>query len=269
MEPERDEVYERIPWETLERQGGDRQWLVYAVCGALVLGVLAYSFVLNRPVAQPVPDSQPVVSSVPATSPLPAAAAPPSTTASPVVVAEADLYAVDPERIIQSAATHAEWVAVEYVSSDGGEENTLAALLPIGVPLPVTPDGVQVYVDWTGIRSVSQTGPSTFEVEVLVSSLVARDGGGFVRQPALLVAVPVEVDPDGGVRASSVPSVSEVSMPPPVDLGLLEVPPEVASALPEGGEVVGGRQTSDGWEVVMMLTGEDGVTRPVAVEVSG
>lgn len=269
MEQERDEVYERIPWETLERRGGERQWIVYAVCGAVVLGALAYSFVLNRPVAQPVSDTQTVVSSVPATSALPAAAAPPSTTVSPVVVAEADLFAVDPERIIQTAATHAEWLAVEYVSTDGGEETTLAALLPVGSPLPVTPEGTQVYVDWAGIRSVSQTGPSTFEVEVLVSSLVSKESEGFVRQPALLVGVPIEVDPDGAVRATSVPSVSEVPMTPAAELGLTEVPPEMAATLPEGGELVGGRQTIDGWEVVMMLPGADGVSRPVSVQVGG
>lgn len=269
MESERDEVYERIPWETLERTGGDRQWIVYAVCGAVVVGALAYSFVLNRPVAQPVSATQPAVSSVPATSAVPAAVGSPSTTASPVVVAEADLFAVDPERIIQSAATHAEWLAVEYVSSDGGEETTLAGLLPVGAPLPISPEGIQVYVDWAGIRSVSQTGESSFRVEVLVSSLAAKEGQGFVRQPPLVVGVPVEVDPDGGVRATSVPSVSEVAMPSPVDLGLLDVPPEVSAALPEGGDVVGGRQTAEGWEVVMMLTGGDGVSRPVSVEVSG
>ena len=269
MEPERDEVYERIPWETLEPRGGDRQWMIYAVCGAVVLGALAYSFVLNRPIAQPSSETGSVVSSVPATSAVPAAAAPPSTTASPVVVAEADLFAIDPERIIQSAATHAEWLAVEYVSSDGGEEGTLAALLPVGVPLPITPEGTQVYVDWAGIRSVSQTGPSSFQVDVLVSSLVAREGAGFVRQPAILVGVPVEVDPEGGVRATSVPSISEVSLTPAAEIGLLEVPPEVVAALPEGGEVVGGRQTSDGWEVVVMLPGGDGVSRPVSVEVGG
>lgn len=269
MEPERDEVYERIPWETLERPSGNRQWMIYAVCGAVVLGALAYSFVLNRPVVQPVPEAHTPVSSVPATSALPAAAAPPSTTASPVVVAEADLFAVDPERIIQSAATHAEWLAVEYVSSDGGAEETLAALLPVGSPLPVTPEGTQVYVDWAGIRSVSQIGPSSFQVEVLVSSLVANGEGGFVRQPALLVGVPVEVDEEGSVRATSVPSLAEASMPPAVELGLTEIPAEVASALPDGAEVVGGRQTVDGWEVVMMMPGGDGVSRPVSVEVAG
>ena len=269
MEPERDEVYERIPWETLERQGNDRQWLVYGVAGAVVLGALAYSFVLNRPVPQPVAQVQPSATSVPATSAVTTAVSPPSTMASPVVVAEADLFAVDPERILESAATHAEWLAVEYVSTDGGEETTLATLLPAGIPMPTTPEGTQVYVDWAGVRSVTPTGPSSFIVEVLVNSLVAHGDEGFVRQAPVVVGVPVEIDPEGGVRATSVPTISEVSVSPVPDLGLSEVPPEVVGALPGGGEVIGGRQTPEGWEVVMMLPGEDGVIRPVSVEVGG
>ena len=35
MEPERNEVYERIPWETLEEKKPDRQWLMLAVAGAI------------------------------------------------------------------------------------------------------------------------------------------------------------------------------------------------------------------------------------------
>ena len=269
MEPEREEVYERIPWETLDRRGSDRQWLVYAVAGAVVLGALAYSFVINRPVPQPVAQVQPSTSSVPATSALTTAVSPPSTVASPVVVAEADLFAVDPERILESAATHAEWLAVEYVSTDGGDETTLANLLPAGVPLPSTPEGTQVYVDWAGVRSVTQTGPSRFTVEGLVNSLVAHGEEGFVRQEPLLVGVAVEVDEEGAVRATSVPTIAPASVTPAPELALTEVPPEVVAFLPEGGEVIGGLQTAEGWEVVMMIPGEDGVIRPVSVDVAG
>jgi hypothetical protein len=269
MEPERDEVYERIPWETLEAPRNDRQWLVYAVAGAVVLGALAYSFVLNRPVPQPVAETLPSASSVPATSAVTSAVSTPSTVPSPVVVAEADLFAVDPERILETAATHAEWLAVEYVSTDGGEETTLASLLPAGIPLPGTPDGTQVYVDWAGVRSVTPTGPGSFMVEVLVASLVAHGDEGFVRQAPLVVGVPVLVDEEGQVRATSVPTISEVPLSPVPDLALTEIPPEVAAALPEDGEVLGGRQTDGGWEVVMMRVGADGVTRPVSVEVAG
>ncbi|HSK06208.1 MAG TPA: hypothetical protein VK990_01725, partial [Acidimicrobiia bacterium] len=51
MEPERNEVYERIPWETLEEKKSDRQWMTLAIAGAIVLGALAYSFMSNRPPA--------------------------------------------------------------------------------------------------------------------------------------------------------------------------------------------------------------------------
>ena len=41
MEPERNEVYERIPWETLEDKKPDRQWITLGVAGAIVLGAVA------------------------------------------------------------------------------------------------------------------------------------------------------------------------------------------------------------------------------------
>ena len=137
MEPERQEVYERIPWETLEKKGSDRQWLLYAVAGSVVLGALAYSFIRNQPAEIPPPATaeaaSAAVSSVPATTTTAVPVAPQaSTVASPLVVAEADLYAVDPERLIDQAATHAEWFAVEFVAYDGSERSakTLAGLLP-------------------------------------------------------------------------------------------------------------------------------------------
>ena len=51
--PFRFEVYERIPWETLDKQSGDRQWLVIAVAGAVAVGALAYSFVKSQPAPSP------------------------------------------------------------------------------------------------------------------------------------------------------------------------------------------------------------------------
>ena len=36
MEQERNEVYERIPWETLDQKKGDRQWIMFAVAGAIM-----------------------------------------------------------------------------------------------------------------------------------------------------------------------------------------------------------------------------------------
>ncbi|HEX6219840.1 MAG TPA: hypothetical protein VF115_01975 [Acidimicrobiia bacterium] len=269
MEPERDEVYERIPWETLEPKGGNRQWLVYAVAGALVLGALAYSFTRNQPVA-PAPQAAqpPVTSTVPATTATTAAAPTPSTVASPVVVAEADLYAVDPERLIDQATAHAEWFAVEYVSYDGSEEsaNRLQDLLPKGMPLPHAPEGTQVFVDWARATGVDQTGPITFEVAVLVRSLNAANGSTFVRQPPQRLLVSVDFDAEGGPRVTRPPELEPADAVDSADLTLQTVPAEVMDTLDMEGEVVGGLQEPDGsWLIVVMTPGVDGVTRPMTV----
>lgn len=267
MEPERDEVYERIPWETLERKGGDRQWLAYAVAGAVVVGALAYSFTRNQPVA-PVTAAPPVVATAPAATIVPAPVTPPSTVASPLVVAEADLFAIDPERLVDAATTHAVWLAVEYVSVDGTEESreVLASLLPSGLPLPDAPEDVQVYVDWAGAASVAAIGQTSYDVEVIVRSLVSTGGGAFVRQRPYRVGVTVEVGEDGATRATGAPTIAIVEALEPTEITLGAVPEDVLAVLGVDGEVVGGRQRSDGgWDVVVMMTGVDGVNRPVTV----
>lgn len=271
MENERDEVYERIPWETLEKRSGDRQWIVYAVAGAIALGALAYSFTRNQPLPPPTAD-QPVATTIPDTAATTAVApGAPSTVASPIVVAEADLYAVDPERVIDQASAHAEWVAVEYVSYDGSEESktALAALLPSGVPAPQAPEGTQVFVDWARTGEVTPTGTVTYDVSVIVRSLLSSDGSGFVRQTPLTVTVPVEVT-DHGPRVTGLPNLSPTVPATTAELSLEPVPEEVILAIGPTGDVMGGRQLADGtWELVIMEEGADGVIRPVAVRPQG
>lgn len=267
MEPERQETYERIPWETLEKKSGDRQWIVYAVAGAVVLGALAYSFMRNQPVPPPVAESSAATpSTVPATTTPSIASSTPSTVASPVVVAEADLYAVDPERLVDQVIAHAEWVAVEYMAVDGSEQSreVLTSLLPRGTPLPESPDGVQVFVDWVRARSVTQTGPGSFDVGVLVRSLASGGDGGFVRQPPSLVSLSVEVAEDGMPRVTSVPALEPAVPGTPDELVLSQPPEDVVSDVE--GEVAGGVQRADGgWDLVVMLAGTDGVVRPVTI----
>ena len=269
MEPERDEVYERIPWETLEPKDGNRQWMVYAVAGALVMGALAYSFTRNQQVAPAPQVAEPAVTStVPATTATTAAAPTPSTAASPVVVAEADLFAVDPERLIDLATAHAEWFAAEYISYDASPESsaTLSDLLPEDVPLPQAPEGTQVFVDWARATGLDQTGPVAFDVEVVVRSLVAADGSAFVRQPPQRLVVPIDLDADGRPRISRPPLVTVADGIESAELSLQAVPPEVEATLGIDGEVVGGLRAADGgWLVVVMATGADGVTRPATV----
>lgn len=267
MEPERQETYERIPWETLEKKSGDRQWIVYAVAGAVVLGALAYSFMRNQPVPPPVAEP-PVAapSTVPATTTPSNASSTPSTVASPVVVAEADLYAVDPERLVDQVVAHAEWVAVEYMAVDGSEQSreVLTSLLPSGTPLPEAPEGVQVFVDWVRARSVTQTGPTSFDVGVLVRSLASGSDGGFVRQPPSLVTMAVEVAGNGMPKVTSVPTLEPVAAVTPDELTLSQPPEDVVSDVES--EVVGGVQRADGgWDLVVMLAGADGVVRPVTI----
>ncbi|HEX6301630.1 MAG TPA: hypothetical protein VF148_14295 [Acidimicrobiia bacterium] len=268
MEPDRQEVYERIPWETLEKKGGDRQWLVYAVAGAVVLGALAYSFMRSRPTASlPPPETVTAATALATTAPSNVDATP-STVASPLVVAEADLYAVDPERLVDQAASHAEWFSIEFVAYDGSEQSreTLQTLLPRGLPLPEAPDDIQVFVDWARARAVTQAGPTSFEVDVLVRSLVSSGESGFVRQPPLVVSVPVEMGEDGEPLVAGVPGLAVVESTDPIQIELLEVPQEVSSQIETQGEIVGGVRRSDGtWDVVILAEGSDGVRRPALV----
>jgi hypothetical protein len=268
MEPDRQEVYERIPWETLEKKGGDRQWLAYAVAGAVVLGALAYSFMRSQPTAAPPPSETVEAATAPATTAPTDVAASPSTVASPLVVAEADLYAVDPEMLMDQAASHAEWFSVEYVAYDGSEESreTLSALLPDGLPLTEAPESTQVFVDWARARSVTTTAPATFEVDVLVRSLVSTGESGFVRQPALLLTVPVEIDGDGVAVVIGAPAVAVVEPETSGQMDLVEVPDDVAAEVGSQVEIIGGVQSDDGtWDVVVMAEWADGVRRPVLV----
>ncbi len=267
MEPDRQEVYERIPWETLEKKSGDRRWLVYAIAAAVTVAALAYSFTRNQPVeiasqAQPVPTSAPAVT-------VEDTASSPSTLTSPVVVAEADLYAVDPERLLDQAVSHAEWFAVEYISFDGSEESAevLASLLPPDVPLPDAPEGTQVFVDWVGAQTVNQTGPLRFDVQVLVRSLASAGDAGFVRQSPRLALVPVEFDDGGRPRLSGLPSVEQALASSPGVSSLQPLPGELETQIAsQYGEVLGGNQMPDGsWQVAVMATGADGVRRPVTI----
>ena len=269
MDTERDEVYERIPWETLEKRGGDRQWLVYSIAGAVVLGALAYSFMRNQPTAAP-PSAEGVTTTAPATvSTESNIGSTPSTVASPVVVAEADLYAVDPELLVEQASSHAEWFAVEYMAVDGTEvsRELLSALLPEGVPVPEAAEGTQVFVDWSRAMSATQTGPLSFDVAVLVRSLVSDGEAGFVRQEPQIVTVAITMGEDGRPGGATAPRLTTAVIPPPAETVLGAVPEELAGRLEaDHGTVVGGYQQDDGsWQVVVMAEGADGVRRPVTV----
>lgn len=265
MDSERNEVYERIPWETLERGGGERQWVIIAVAGAVAVGAIAFSFMRGQPAVPPPTVVEPAAAP-PAAAPAPET---PTTVASPVVVSEADLYAVDAERLAGVAEAHAEWFAVEYLSVDGSDQSrqTLASLLPSGAPLPEAPDGTQVFVDWAGAQSVTEIAPVTYAVEVVVRSLVASGDEGFTRQPARLLEVVVAVGQDGLPRVVRPPRLVEAPAPTPAQMTLVPVPEAIRAQVESShGTVVGGIAQPDGtWLVVAMVAGPDQVTRPVSV----
>jgi len=272
MEKERNEVYERIPWEHLDKQGSDRQWLLVGLAGAVALGALAYSFMKNQPV-EPVAAApsveQAAVPTAPASTGITSAGTP-TTVATPVVIAEADLYAIDPQQLADVASAHAEWFAVEYFSVDGSAESseTLLELLPEGVPLPEAPAGTQVFVDWVGTKSVEQVGDFEFTIAVLVRSLVSTPESGFTRQPVRLIEVDVSLGVDGEPRIMTAPVLLEASPASVGRLELSELPEEVSAAASGAGDPVGGLLRTDGsWRVLVMSTGLDGVTRPVMVDV--
>jgi len=274
MEPERNETYERIPWETLEEHKPDRQWLIMAVAGAVVLGALAYSFMSNRPaplsVASSVAAASPETTAAPALPPQ--ALAPPVASSTPIVTAEADLYAVHPERIIDRAVAHAEWFVAEYLTVDGTDEGraTLAALTPAGVPLPAAGDGTRVFVEWVRASTVEEIGELLYRVTVLARTLAAAANAEYQRQAPLQVAVDVSIAGDAA-QVVMAPRVSPAQPGPAHQLALAPVPDEVGSvALQQSGgsEVVGGVQAPDGeWQVVVLAVMPDGVSRPVSVPV--
>jgi hypothetical protein len=272
MERERNEVYERIPWETLERKSGDRQWWMIAVAGAIVLGALAYSFMRNRPISVPAAPVEAVATTL-AAAPAATAAAPPiAGPSSPTVVAEADLYAVDPERLVDQATAHAEWFVAEYIGVDGSEESraTLASLLPAGVPPPIAQESTKVFVEWVRAVTLEEMSPLHYRVGVLVRSLVAQGEEIYHRVPPMLVTVEVLVAEDGA-RVVLPPTLAPLPTPEPEPLALVEVPPEIQeAAMASSGatEVIGGIQTAAGdWQVVVVAAGPDGVARPTTVNV--
>ncbi len=271
METERNEVYERIPWETLEKKSTDKQWLLMAVAGALVLGALAYSFVINRPAqTQPLPPTT-VAQALPEPLVLsPVAAAPPPS--SPVLVAEADLYAVDPERWLDRATAHAEWFVAEYFTVDGSPETaeTLRSLLPAGLPAVDPPKETSVFVEWVRTLEVEEIAPFAYRVRVLVRLLVANGDNPYVRQAPVVATVEVAVD-ETGPRVLMPPEVGPADVTSQETLSLTPVPPDIeAMAISTTGatEVLGGRQLDDGrWQVVVVGPGPDGVSRPMTVTV--
>ncbi len=267
MDPERQETYERIPWEALDTRRHDPNRTVMIVAAAVAVGALAFSFTRN----QPVPPAAPTAPSTTEVT-MPEAAPPATVPPPPMVVSEADLYAVDEDLLVDAARAHAEWFAVEYLAVDGSQASreTLALLLPSGVPVPESPEGTQVFVDWAGAVAVTEVAPTIYQVEVVVRSLVSDADGTFVRQAPRRLFVEVAVGSDGSPRVTRPPqTVVAANVGAPETLALQSVPEALRAELEATvGTVVGGEAMPDGtWRVVVMTVDPDGVTRPRTIVV--
>lgn len=231
-----DQVSEHLPWEKLTiPPQPDRKILVYGLAAGLIVVVLGLVVFrqINRPSA---PDLVPVTPVAVASEPLATTTAVPPAAggdgpvpatvalAEPEVTArlsEADLMAVDREGTERTVAGSAEWLVLEFFTIDPSEvwtERVQAAsglLLPDGVAPEPSGAGTVSYVEWTRTRSVTQTGPDTYRALVMIRRLVAPDGTDFRRLPVERVEVDLRVEPDGEVRALSLP---EFATPAETDL---------------------------------------------------
>lgn len=274
MDEKNQEVYERIPWESLEKQGGDRQWLILGIAGAVVAGSLGYSFMSNRSAPLPPPPTDTVAAEAAPITLAPAAPAPVPAPAQPApsLVTEADLYAVDPDLLAAEAAAHARWVVREFLANDGSTEpGVLRSLLPADIPLPSTPEGVLVFVEWVDSLGVQEVDVGTYRVDVLARYMVSADGGDYQRVDPELFTLDIAMA-DGIPRLLGAPGVKAVDSPATAGLGLGAVPDAVAAgveALRPGSEIVGGYVDPGGsWNVVVLATGPGGVLRPEMVPIS-
>lgn len=270
MADNREETYERIPWETLASPKADRQPLIIGLAASIVVGALVYSYVYNRPVEGPVePVGVQTEPAAPSTSPVPVAPAPgPST---PEVIAEADLYAVAPDRLAMSAAGFAEWFVMEYfTSANGGDASVIRTMLASDIPVPTVPDGTVIFVEMVRALTVGDLDVGRHSVEVLVRYLVSDGGGPYQRMAPEIFTMEVATAGSGFqiVGAPEIrPAVVE-DAPGPI---LGEVPADIAAsaiATRDNAGVVGGSLSPDGsWRVVMTTIGPGGMERPETVVV--
>ena len=206
---------------------------MYGLAAGLIVAVLGVVVVrqFNRPSAtdlQPVtpvttaPEAappDPVMPSADSTAPGPTVTVALAGPESPTELSEADLIAVDTRAIQQEVAGRAEWLVLEFFTLDPSDpwrdrvETASGLRLPSDL-VPDTSEGPTVsYVEWTHTQSVEQTDQDTFRATVLIRRMVAPDGVTFQRLPAEWVDVHLRVEPDGNVRATSLPDITT----PPTD----------------------------------------------------
>lgn len=173
------------------------------------------------PAAAPVnADAAGAADTVTAPDPIPYPAAAPLTAPAtaeperPAALSEADLTAVDTENVHRKAAGAAEWLVLEFFTLDPSEpwRGRVEAASGLSLPPDLEPDTSDnpavSYVEWTRTHSVEQTGRDIFRASVLIRRLVASDGKTYQRLPAERINVDLRLEPDGTMRAVSLPELA-------------------------------------------------------------
>lgn len=239
--PERDtdgdtdvEIFERIPWESLEKNP-DRRWIAYLLAGALVLGAVGVSLgrQLTAGSALP-PDPAPITTTVaapPSTNPAIRPTTVPETTAAdqgpPGAWTEADLMALSDVPLELAAATTAEWFVVDYFTRDDPGEG-------------------RSFVDWAGSLETVWIDPTTIEVTVAVRRLAAVPGAEYRRMAAEAWTVTVELGEEGWSVVGGPVEAGPVELSVTIPAIDASVPAEVAAIL-DGEEIGGAVEVGGRW----------------------
>jgi hypothetical protein len=236
--PERDtdvEIFERIPWESLEKNP-DRRWIAYLLSGALVLGAVGVSLgrQLSAGSALP-PDPAPIVTTTLAVLPSTLATVGPTTVpettaadrVAPGARTEADLMALSDVPLEMAAATAAEWFVVDYFTRDDPGEG-------------------RSFVEWAGSLETTWIDPTTIEVTVAVRRLAAAPGIDYRRMGPEAWRVTVELGDEGWSVVEGPVEAGPVELSVTIPEIDAPVPAEVAATL-DGEEVVGAVEVGGRW----------------------
>jgi len=237
------EIFERIPWDALEKPQ-DRRWIVYLAAAAVVMGAIGVSVGRGMiPVGSP-PATAPSV-----TSPTPEPTTPPDITVplaaapeTPTTWTEADLMAVPAETLEDSAAVMAEWFIVDYFTRDGRDSDA----------------GGRSFVEWAAVVDRNWLSSSVMELTVVVRRLAAEGDDVYQRIPVEGWLVTTELDDEGWVVVQG--PVATSAPDPAVDLVPLDgpVPAEVASDGADG-TLHGAVKMDGGWIVEVDWTDAAGL----------
>ncbi|MGH8911652.1 MAG: hypothetical protein ACRDVD_04000 [Acidimicrobiia bacterium] len=238
------EIFERIPWESLEKPP-NRRWALYLVAAAVVMG--AVGLTVGRGIATPQavppstvpPTTVAPVTSLPGLGPttIPVASAPDI----PTTWSEADLMAVPAQDLEDGAAALAEWYVVDYFTRDGSGA-----------------DG-RSFVEWSAVLDKRWLTASALEHTVVVRRLAAPGDEPYDRVPTEAWRVTTELVDEGWVVVEG--PVEATPPEPAVDRASLDgsLPPEVSGRLDDV-EVRGATEVAGRWLVEVDWTDAAGLS---------